>query len=62
MVFFFAKKTLYHVLELTAKDADPKTFVDRWKLGEAHPQLDQEYLANGDIIVDLDVVGADQWR
>lgn len=62
MVFFFAKKTLYRVLELTAKDRDPAKFITRWTNGEEKPQLEQEYLANGDTIVQLDVVGSELWR
>jgi hypothetical protein len=62
IVFFFAKKTLFRVLELTAQSTDSTTFIARWTAGEQKPQLDQEYLANGDTIVQLDVVGAEHWR
>jgi hypothetical protein len=62
VVFFFAKQTLSRVLELTAKDTDAHTFVERWMCGDAKSQLSQEYLANGDIIVRLRIVGAECWR
>jgi len=62
VVFFFAKKVLLRVLELTAKDRNSGTFIERWKSFSGETQLDQECLANGDIIVRLDVVVAEQWR
>ena len=62
VVFFFSKQTLFRVLELTAKDSDSRTFVDRWIKSGINTQLAQECLENGDILVQLDVAGCDQWR
>jgi hypothetical protein len=73
VVYLFAKETLYRVLELTAADPNCHTFIDRWQslichtqpattLEKIRPQFDQECLADGDTIVQLDVVGADEWR
>jgi hypothetical protein len=62
VVFFFSKQTLYRVLQLTAKDSDSRTFVDRWRKNESSTQLAQECLENGDILVELDVADCDQWR
>jgi hypothetical protein len=62
MVFYFSKNTLLRVLEMTASDPASSTFIERWKHGERDPQLDQEYLANGDTIVQLDVVGITKLR
>jgi hypothetical protein len=64
VVFFFARKTLLRVLNLTAKSTDAKTFLRNWKdrQGEDPHALNQEYLANGDILVHLRTVEADEWR
>jgi hypothetical protein len=62
VVFFFAKQTLTRVLTLTADSADPRIFIDRWRYGQHVTKLDQEYLANGDTHVNLEVVGSDKWR
>jgi hypothetical protein len=63
IVYFFAKETLHRVLALTANDSDSRTFIERWKRDDnIKSRLEQECLANGDIIVQLDVAGADQWR
>ena len=61
VVFFFAKEALFRVLELTATDANSKTFVERWKT-ESKKYLNQEFLANGDCAVQLNVVGSEEWR
>jgi hypothetical protein len=61
-VFFFAKETLRRVMELTANDPGSRTFIERWKRDDTKGGLDQESLANGDSVVQLDVVGADLWR
>jgi hypothetical protein len=64
VVFFFARKTLLRVLNLTAKSTDPQTFLKYWKQrqGENPHALYQEYLADGDILVYLRTVEATEWR
>lgn len=62
VVFFFAKKTLYRILELTATDPDPKNFGNNWMKEDHQTELDEFLLANGDTIVELEVVGASDWR
>jgi len=62
VVFLFSKTTLARVLDLTARVADSRRFIENWKTDGSHPDFDQAHLANGDIIVYLDVVGSDQWR
>lgn len=62
MVFFFARKTLARVLQMTAAERDSSSFIKNWINGERDPQLDQEYLANGDTIVQLDVVAVNDLR
>jgi hypothetical protein len=62
VVFFFAKLSLRRVLEWTAEDPDPRKFLERWPRGAKESPLDEEYLANGDIIVNLEAVEAERWR
>lgn len=62
VVFFFAKQTLTRILELTASDPAPENFIAHWMCGNGKDLLDQEYLANGDIQVHLNVVTAEIWR
>lgn len=62
VVFFFAKETLFHVLKLTASDPNPQTFVARWRGKTDMNKLDQESLANGDILVHLNIANYEMWR
>jgi hypothetical protein len=62
VVFYFSKSALYRVLELTAKNSDSKTFLERWRITPDGSNLCEEYLANGDTIIQLDVVGSNRWR
>jgi hypothetical protein len=62
VVFFFAKDTLFQLLQLVAADSDPKSFLERWQEQMTSNRLDHDYLANGDAIVRVDVAGADKWR
>jgi len=62
VVYYFARNTLSRVVEITAKDPDPKAFIDRWTRGDERLPLAQDSLANGDAIVQVDVVGAEVWR
>lgn len=63
VVFLFAKKTLHRLLELTQIGTDPKSFLDRWgTTPDVEPPFDQEQLADGDIAVQLEVIGSRDWR
>ena len=62
VVFFFSKETLRRVLEWTAADPNPDSFLNRWVHGKDSKRLSEEYLANGDIVVRLDIVDAERWR
>jgi hypothetical protein len=55
VVFFFSRKTLYHVLEITSREPRSEEFVNLWLTKDERAELDQEYLANGDIAVALDI-------
>jgi hypothetical protein len=62
VVFFFAKDTLFRVLDVTAADPSSAGFVNRWRRrGESH-KLDHDYLADGDAIIRVEVAGSAQWR
>lgn len=61
VVFYFSKRTLQKVFRLTAKTSSSQGFADRWTQ-EPDSELVQEYLANGDTDVELDVVGSNRWR
>jgi hypothetical protein len=60
VVFFFARKTLLRTLRLTAGNIDPKTFLAKWTSAteEGPHALDQIYLKEGDIEVQLKVENA----
>ncbi len=62
VVFYFARITLRRVLQMTVTDRDPAKFVTRWTSGQDASQLSEEYLANGDTLVRVEVVGKERWR
>jgi ABC-type branched-subunit amino acid transport system substrate-binding protein len=63
VVYFFAKSTLYRVIKLTAEDSNTETFLERWRKGAHTSHLIEEYLADGDTIIQLDVVDRPEyWR
>jgi hypothetical protein len=62
-VFFFSKATLDRVLAVTAENPTPKEFLKFWpRRDKSTSTLSEEYLADGDIIVQLDICGALKWR
>jgi hypothetical protein len=68
IVFFFARETLRRVLEMTADDPNPLSFLDRWREGmraareDHNDEMEQEHLANGDVIVHVDIADSTKWR
>lgn len=61
VVYFFSKLALARIRTWTAADRDSSRFLSRWGT-EKDPYLREEYLMNGDVAVQLEVVGADRWR
>lgn len=65
VVLLFSKLTLLRVLHLTAGGIG--RFTERWTSGEraelwTGEQLDQEHLANGDVLVRLTIADSGRWR
>jgi hypothetical protein len=67
IVSFFATLTLHRVLRITA-EGGALPFGERWLNGECaalwrnNVELDQEHLANGDVLVNLTIAEASEWR
>ncbi len=60
VVFLFARKTLLRILKLTAKTSDSKMFLANWGKEDKSEALVQEYLACGDIRVELEFVSIEK--
>ena len=63
VVYYFAKWTLYRVIQISAKNPDPTTFVDRWRKYADNSRLRELHLADGDTVIQLDIAdNTEQWR
>jgi hypothetical protein len=62
VVYYFAKSTLHRVLNIAARDPDSRHFLERWRTDDGGPQFCQEFLADGDTAIQVDIVGSDKWR